>query len=198
VRARRWLFPLLVLGALVALTGPSAFADPPGNNGTVKIDGQPFDTAPDNEPHVGCTFQVDFYGYDQGDLNATVTFQAWAPTGEDPAGGGTDLDAERTYTLDFTGFTPEPNQGFHVKLTVNAEGSIGADVKHKVFWVEGCGGYAPQGVSSAPAAAAGDVASTTPTSHSNVWLIVVAAALGLAAFAGLRFVRRTRSAPSDS
>ena len=28
-----------------------------------------------------------------------------------------------TYTLDFTGITPHPNQGFHVKLTVNAEGS---------------------------------------------------------------------------
>ena len=30
-------------------------------------------------------------------------------------------------------------QGFHVKLTINAEGSQGADVKHKVFWVTGCG-----------------------------------------------------------
>ncbi|MGH2658951.1 MAG: hypothetical protein ACRDHS_04615, partial [Actinomycetota bacterium] len=30
---------------------------------------------------------------------------------------------------------PHPNQGFHVKLTVEAEGSIGADAKHKVFWV---------------------------------------------------------------
>jgi hypothetical protein len=26
----------------------------------------------------------------------------------------------------------------HVTLTVNAEGSQGADVKHKVFWVTGC------------------------------------------------------------
>jgi hypothetical protein len=29
-------------------------------------------------------------------------------------------------------------QGHHVRLTVNADGSQGADVKHKVFWVEGC------------------------------------------------------------
>jgi hypothetical protein len=33
---------------------------------------------------------------------------------------------------------PQPQQGFHVKLTINAEGSQGADVKHKVFWVTGC------------------------------------------------------------
>jgi hypothetical protein len=32
-------------------------------------------------------------------------------------------------------------------LTVNAEGSQGADVKHKVFWVEGCG---PNGSADLP------------------------------------------------
>jgi hypothetical protein len=132
----------------------SAGPNPPGNNGTVKIDDVPFDDAPDNEPHVGCTFQVDFYGYDQGDLNATVTFEAHPPTGpvqvlltdtvfigeDDNSGGGSQagLDASQTYTLDFTGIEPHPVQGFHVKLTVNAEGSQGADVKHKVFWVTGC------------------------------------------------------------
>jgi len=211
VRVRRLLLPLLVFGAVLALTVPSALADPPGNNGTIKIDGQPFDSAPNNEPHVGCTFQLDFYGFDEGDdLNASVTFQAWAPTGptqtllsdtvpigEDPAGGGTDLDAERTYTLDTSALTPHPVQGFHVKVTVHADGSIGADTKYKVFWVTGCGGYAPQGSSNAPAVA-GDVVSTTPTSHSNAWLIALVAALGLAVFAGLRFLRRTPSAPTDS
>ena len=132
----------------------SAGPNPPGNNGTVKIDDVPFDDAPDNEPHVGCIFQVDFYGYDQGDLNATVTFEAHPPTGpvqvlltdtvfigeDDNSGGGSQagLDASQTYTLDFTGIEPHPVQGFHVKLTVNAEGSQGADVKHKVFWVTGC------------------------------------------------------------
>ena len=59
---------------------------------------------------------------------------------DDNSGGGSQagLDASETYTLDFTGITPHPVQGFHVKLTVNAEGSQGADVKHKVFWVTGC------------------------------------------------------------
>jgi hypothetical protein len=135
----------------------SAGPNPPGNNGTVKIDDVAFDDHPNNEPHVGCVFQVDFYGYDQGDLEATVTFEAHPPTlrtgedqllltdtvfiGEDDnSGGGSQagLDASETYTLDFTGITPHPVQGFHVKLTVNAEGSQGADVKHKVFWVTGC------------------------------------------------------------
>ena len=144
-------------GVVVAvLTGalPSA-ADPQGNNGTIKIDNVAFDDHPNNEPHVGCVFQVDFYGFDEGrNLNADVTFNVHPPTGkgdvlltdtvfigeDDNSGGGSEkgLDASRTYTLDFTGYTPHPKQGFHVKLTINADGSQGADKKHKVFWVEDC------------------------------------------------------------
>ena len=148
--------------AVMALVASPAMADPPGNNGTVKIDAQAFDTHPDNEPHVGCNFQVDFYGFDE-DPNqltnptyfATVTFALQPPSGtttllvdnsvfigKDAAGGGTDLDAQRTYNLqkelEMYGVA-HPIQGYHVKLTVNAPGSIGADVKHKVFWVRDCG-----------------------------------------------------------
>ena len=155
----------------------SAASNPPGNNGTIKIDDTPFDDAPNNEPHVGCTFQVDFYGYDEGDLDATVTFEAHPPTqragedqvlltdtvfiGEDDnSGGGSEagLDASETYTLDFTGITPHPVQGFHVKLTINAEGSQGADVKHKVFWVTGC---------ETPGTTTTTKAGSTTTSHST-------------------------------
>jgi hypothetical protein len=161
---------------LLAGAGGAAAANPPGNNGTVKIDDTPFDDLPNNEPHVGCTFQVDFYGYDEGDLDATVTFEARPPTlragddqvlltdtvfiGEDDnSGGGSEagLDASETYTLDLTGITPHPVQGFHVKLTVNAEGSQGADVKHKVFWVTGC-------VPAPTTTITGDT-TTTSTSH---------------------------------
>ncbi|MEV4261248.1 hypothetical protein [Kribbella sp. NPDC049584] len=153
----------LLLGATALLVAPSANADqtavagshnPPGNNGTVKIEGADIQSGPpDNNPHQGCTFSVEFYNYDKGDYNATVTFEDQAPTkdgglqvvsgnlhpfiGEDAAGGGTDLDAREVYTLKFTG-QPQPQQGYHVKLTVNAPGSIGNDVKHKVFWVQGC------------------------------------------------------------
>jgi LPXTG-motif cell wall-anchored protein len=139
---------VVMLGA-----GPAAAQDPPGNNGTVKVDGVEFDDHPDNEPHVGCVFQVDFYGFDQGDLHATVTFEAIPPTGdailieddeieigEDEAGGGTDLDASQTYDLTeaLAGIEPHPMQGWHVRLTVHAEGSIGADTRFKVFWVTEC------------------------------------------------------------
>ena len=139
---------------LILTAAPASAANPPGNNGTIKVDADPFDDAPDNEPHVGCEFQVDFYGYDAGDLFADVTFTAHSPTGadqvlltdtvfigeDDNSGGGSEagLDASETYTLDFTGIEPHPQQGFHVKLTINADGSQGADVKHKVFWVQGC------------------------------------------------------------
>ncbi len=129
-------------------------ADPPGNDGTVKVDGVLFDSAPDNQPHVGCDFQIDFYGFDQGVGDATVTFELQAPTldgrtltvtggdltpniGQDPAGGGTDVDAQETYHLAFTG-DPQPQQGYHVKVTVDAPGSIGADTKFKTFFVTGC------------------------------------------------------------
>ncbi len=151
--------------ALAALTGvtlslggfaTAAHADPAGNNGTIKIDAEAFDSHPDNQPHVGCRFQVDFYGFDQGNLNADVEFAVQPPTGkdivlltdtvavgQDGAGGGTDLDAERTYDLSsaLASTTPQPQQGFHVKLTVRADGSQGADTKHKVFWVQRCDSY---------------------------------------------------------
>jgi hypothetical protein len=156
---------LTVAGGISLLGGVAwAAPNPPGNNGTIKLDDLPFDDHPNNEPHVGCTFQVDFYGFDQGDLDADVTFEAHPPTlrpgggsqvllhdtvfiGEDDnsggsseAGGGSEagLDASKTYTLAFPGITPHRIQGFHVKLTVHAEGSQGADTKYKVFWVRGC------------------------------------------------------------
>ena len=31
-----------------------------------------------------------------------------------------------------------PQQGFHVKVRINAPGSIGKDTKYKTFWVTGC------------------------------------------------------------
>jgi hypothetical protein len=147
----------LAFAALVSamsLVASPAMADPPGNNGTVKIDDRPFDSHPDNEPHVGCSFQVDFYGYDEGDLWADITFELQPPSGTallitstafiggDPAGGGTDLDATKQFNLQgelAANGVAHPIQGYHVKLTVNADGSIGADTKHKVFWVQDCG-----------------------------------------------------------
>jgi hypothetical protein len=84
---RRTRVGLLALGAaLAAVTGVvlaavfggpgQAGADPPGNNGTVKVDGVDFDDDPNNEPHVESIFQVDWYGFDEGeDLFSHVTFE---------------------------------------------------------------------------------------------------------------------------
>jgi hypothetical protein len=175
---------LVLAGAAGALSASATAGgggkDPAGNNGTVKIDRLPLDAHPGNEPHVGCSFGVDFYGYDKGDLTATVTFEAQPPTlpaagtnrvlrtdkvfvGEDSAAGGgsaAGLDAQRVYTLDLRGITPHKKQGVHVKLTVHAPGSKGADVKHKVFWVTGCAGTAP---GSTPSTKPSATPSTTPS-----------------------------------
>lgn len=130
--------------------------DPPGNNGTVKITpiGEA-DGIPQNTPHASCGFDVEWYGFDQGDgIVSEVVFESWAPTavpmsvdgpsevfvGGDPASGaGTDsgFDGEATYSLSFDG-EPHPQQGYHVKLTIHTPGSQGADTKHKVYWVAPC------------------------------------------------------------
>lgn len=143
---------MLVSGAGSALAG----GNPPGNNGTVKVDGTPFEQSQANEPHVGCAFAIDFFGFDQGALTGTATFELQPPTGNgvllvdstsiggDPAGGGTDLDGTLYVDLSgpiaASGAGPNPNQGFHITLTVEAQGSIGAMTKHKTFWVTDCGG----------------------------------------------------------
>ena len=114
------------------------------------------DGIPNNSPHPGCTFQVEWYGFDEGeDIVSTVTFAAHAPTsdvviggtepsqvpvgGDAASGAGTEtgLDAVQAYTLTFDG-EPHPKQGYHVKLTVATPGSIGNDTKTKVFWVAPC------------------------------------------------------------
>lgn len=199
-----------IVGAMLVVPWAGvAAARPPGNNGTVKVDGAPFDDDPANEPHVDCVFQIDFYGYDQGDLVATYTLtihppsgspaviaSGTVPIGEDPAGGGTDLDGSATVDLSgaLAGFEPHPNQGFHVKLTVNAPGSIGADVKHKVFWVT-CEGYPPNpGAAPAFALAGRSTAPPGPSGGPTIGqLLALAAAAVLARGAVRRVVRVRRS-----
>src|SRR6266545_44977 len=171
-------------GALiVGLAGPAAAGgNPPGNNGTVKIDDMPFDDLPNNEPHVGCVFQVDFYGFDEGDLDATVKFTVVPPTGpdeditvddvfigEDPGGGGTDLDASATYDLSdaLANVEPHPQQGIHLRLTVHAEGSQGADTKFKEFWVTGCGSV-PSTTTTTKPGHGGSTTTTMPGSPTSM------------------------------
>lgn len=137
---------LLGLGAAPALAGN-------GNNGTVKIAEADEVGTPGNDPHVSCSFAIEWYGYDEGpEFVSSVGFESQAPTadatiavtgdtsvfvGGDAAGGGTDLDGREIYALSFTG-TPHPQQGFHVKVTTTTPGSQGSDKKFKTFWVQPC------------------------------------------------------------
>ena len=137
---------------------------PPGNNGTVKITNlADLDTIPDNLPHPGCVFAVEWYGFDEGaGIVSRVSFAMRSPTpaaglsvrgdlsvpvGGDPAGGATDLDGLRFYALSFDG-APHPRQGFHVKVTVTTPRSYGSTTKTKVFWVEPCATRQPPGGTS--------------------------------------------------
>lgn len=154
---------LILLGAALSLTllaGAPAYAtnthNPGGNNGFVKINNEEApDSIPQNHPHVSCKFSVEFYNYDKNNNKAKVQFELQAPTnssshkltvasgnlnpfiGEDGIGGSKDLDARENYTLAFSG-SAHQNQGYHVKVTVEAPGSKGSDKKHKVFWVKPC------------------------------------------------------------
>lgn len=125
--------------------------NPPGNNGTMKVDGLPFDDGKGNEPHVTCGFRLKFYGFDDGQTG-DITIMGHSPSGsglvsrrtdvvvsDDDAGGGNDLDALVEYTaadLDLAGLTAHPQQGYHLKATLTTDTPGG--VKHKVFWFEPC------------------------------------------------------------
>lgn len=136
-----------------------------GSNGTVKVDGAPFDGGadPGNEPHVGCSFRLDFYGFDAGTDDATVAFTAQPPSGSGTVirplsgptsfsftglGPGNDLDntpdSEQTYQLDTRGLTAT-QQGFHVRISTTVTNSAGVTTfaKTKVVWVADCTPPAP-------------------------------------------------------
>ena len=69
---------IIALSMLLALVvaAPVAAKNPPGNNGTIKLDTAEWDNHPNNEPHVDCEFQVDFYGFDADPDPANPTYFA--------------------------------------------------------------------------------------------------------------------------
>ncbi len=128
--------------------------DPAGANRTVKIDDIPVDGDKSNLPHVGCTFAVKFFGFDEGEhANIVFTLQQEKPgpspellrrdnvlVSKDAAGGRDDLDEVFTFSVSQFGldaYTPQNDQGYHIKLEVERIGAPGAG-KHKVFWVPRC------------------------------------------------------------
>ena len=136
--------------------------DPRGNNGTFKVDGPEFDTSHGNEPHVTCSFRLNFFGYDQGQL-ANISFTAVAPTkggtktisgtpviSTSPAKGGLyggSYPASGGLTATDLGLGDGTTK-LHIKVSVESINADGSDVpggaKHKVFWLEPCAPVAPE------------------------------------------------------
>lgn len=169
-----------VIGAPALAATPTG--DPGGNNGTVKIDGVLVDSKNDNdvdnEPHVPCTFEVEFFGFDEGQT-ADIKLYGHPPSSEQPrfdllidlqdqvvsddAAGGADPDPDRVFPfsvadLEEAGLEPHPNQGFHLRLDVFSEGLPGGQ-KHKTFWVKPCETESP----SSPPPSSPETPPTTST-----------------------------------
>jgi hypothetical protein len=169
-----------VTALALVLTAPSAAMaadhdtsshNPPGNNGTIKIDyPAPADSGHANRPHPGCSFQLRMFDFDTNQYG-TITFVGQAPTklgtlltqqhvllSKDAAGGGQDVDEVYSYTAQQLGLIgkPQAKQGWHIKVSVDAENAPGG-AKHKVFWLS-C---------PAPTAPAAGTTSDNGNSNSN-------------------------------
>jgi hypothetical protein len=111
---------------------------------------------PDNDPHVGCRFQIEFRGFDKDEV-AKWTLSAQPPSGDkdlvitsgevqvgedDASGGATDLDAIVKLDLsqlDISGLEEHKIQGFHLRAEAEVIGQKGGPgVKSKVFWATSC------------------------------------------------------------
>jgi hypothetical protein len=113
--------------------------------GSVKIDDVDLDDLPANSPHQACQLRVAVQH--PGDEPLQLTFEAQPPTtrtGDDQVlfttvvPGGADSSEVIDLTSALEGITPQPNQGFHVKLTVAPVDLADHPAKHKVFWVQAC------------------------------------------------------------
>ncbi|MGC5017612.1 hypothetical protein [Micromonospora sp. DT47] len=137
-----------------ALT-PAAPHNPAGDNGTVKIDGKSFEDKVDNQPHVTCDFELEFFNFDTYQA-ADITLTAQPPSGNgkvvwylknkvistDDAGGAENDHDEvirlSSADLDLAGLEAHPKQGYHLKLDVDLTDGRSSDAKHKVFWLQPC------------------------------------------------------------
>src|SRR5205823_11367678 len=126
--------------------GPAADPTPGGAlTGSVKVDDVDLDDLPANMPHLACQLRVSVQHPNDGPLE--LTFEAQPPTTRDsgsqvlfdtvvPAGADSSEVVDLTSAL--AGITAQPEQGFHVKLTVAPVGASDQPAKHKVFWIQAC------------------------------------------------------------
>ncbi|MEO3780870.1 LPXTG cell wall anchor domain-containing protein [Micromonospora sp. B11E3] len=141
--------------APLAQLAPSNGHNPKGDNGTVKIDGQPFTDKVDNQPHVTCEFELEFFNFDTNQkADITLTSQppstprkvVWSVQNKivstDPAAGAENDHDEvirlSAADLDLAGVTAHDKQGYHLKLDVDLVDGRSSDAKHKVFWLKPC------------------------------------------------------------
>jgi LPXTG-motif cell wall-anchored protein len=171
--------------ACLALGSPALAADPAGANGTVKIDGPAYQEDNRNEPHVSCEFQVEFFNFDKGE-RATLIFEAWPPSAPDfhevkrlenvlvsddeSSGGAYHRDADEVFRfsaagLNLTAAMAHPQQGYHIKLTIDRQNHPGWTEKHKVFWLKACDSSESPSPSASPTPSGSQ--SSTPGSPEN-------------------------------
>jgi hypothetical protein len=154
---------------------PAGAQTPGGDNGTVKVDGVELDNAPDQEPHPGCSLDVDFYGFDVQQTSGFVTITLKVPgeadvvvvdndevtlDGDDRTGGATEegFDGSATYDLneELSAFEPQA-QGWHLRIDVTVPfpgNEEAAFDKFKVIWAEGCEAPPPPPAPAVPSASA--------------------------------------------
>jgi len=147
---RRLVFLVVFTAAVLAFAGVAHAHgdDHHGNPGSVKVDDDDVDDAPApaNDPHVICGLRVVVeHGFG---APFDIDFLAQAPTtraGDDqrllivhvPAGDNVSgLIDLRAFV---GGIVPQPQQGFHIFITVHLPGGD----KHKVIWVELCAAASP-------------------------------------------------------
>lgn len=159
--------------------------NPPGNNGTIKIDyAAPTDSGHANRPHPGCAFQLRMFGFDD-DQYGSITFVGQAPTklgtlltqphvllSSDDAGGGKDVDEVYSYTTEQLGLIgkPQAKQGWHIKVSVDADNAPGG-AKHKVFWLM-CSPARSAGTDSGASTQGGSTTSTNTSTQSTTTITV--------------------------
>jgi len=127
-----------------------------GNQGSVKVDDDDIDDGPANHPHVICGL---FVAVEHGfGAPFDIDFDALAPTTR-PGGNhllivhvpsGDHVSGLIDLRAFIGGIVPNPQQGFHIFITVHLPGGD----KHKVIWVGLCAPTQQQ-------------ATTTTTAHGN-------------------------------
>lgn len=111
---------------------------PPGNNGTVFINGTNLDGH--EQPHVDCVADIEARGFDPNQkLDWSFSWQS--PTHGGTLPHGTITANAKGYgkeTVDLgsylVGVTPHPIQGYHIQLDVDTHAPGGQ--KHKEFWAK--------------------------------------------------------------